>query len=156
MGSLNSVQLIGHLGQDPEIKHTQSGNKLANLSLATSKSWKDRNTGEKREKTEWHRIVIFSEGLAGIAEQYLAKGSQIYVQGELQTRKWTDNGGIDRYSTEIVLQGFGAKLVMLGGKSKSGNGSGNSPDQASGYSDPPQMSGNQPDYDADLDDEIPF
>jgi single-strand DNA-binding protein len=115
MASVNKVILVGHLGQDPEIRTTQSGQKVANLSVATSERWKDRNSGEQRERTEWHRVVIFSEGLAKIAEQYLRKGSKVYLEGQLQTRKWQDQSGQDKYSTEVVLQGFNASLVLLDG-----------------------------------------
>ena len=112
-GSVNKVILIGALGADPEIRRTQSGNAIANLRVATSESWKDKATGERKEKTEWHRVVIFSEGLCKVAEQYLKKGSKVYIEGQLQTRKWTDKDGVEKYSTEIVLQGFNASLVML-------------------------------------------
>lgn len=115
-GSLNKVMLIGNLGADPEIRHTQDGRPIANLRMATTESWRDRNTGERREKTEWHRVVIFSEGLCKIVEQYLKKGSRIYIEGQLQTRKWQDQSGQDRYSTEVVLQGFGGTLTMLDGR----------------------------------------
>jgi single-strand DNA-binding protein len=113
------VELIGHLGADPEVKHTQSGAMVANLRVATSERWRDKQTGERREKTEWHRVVIWNEGLAKVAEQYLKKGSKVFISGKLQTRKWTDQQNIERYSTEIVLQGFGSELVMLDGKEKS-------------------------------------
>lgn len=113
-GSLNKVQLIGALGKDPEIRSTQDGREIANLSVATSESWKDKSTGERREKTEWHRVVVFNEPLVGVIKQYLFKGSKVYLEGQLQTRKWTDRDGIERYSTEVVLQGFGSSLVMLG------------------------------------------
>jgi single-strand DNA-binding protein len=113
------VELIGHLGADPEVKHTQSGNIVANLRVATSERWRDKQTGERKEKTEWHRIVIWNEGLAKVAEQYLKKGSKVFISGKLQTRKWTDQQNVERYSTEIVLQGFGSELVMLDGKEKS-------------------------------------
>jgi len=113
MSSLNKVTLIGNLGRDPEVRFSQDGKKIANLSLATSEKWKDKATGEQREKTEWHRIVIFNKGLAGVAEKYLKKGSKIYVEGMLQTRKWTDNSGVEKYTTEIVLQNFHGELVML-------------------------------------------
>src|ERR1044072_7443678 len=113
-GSVNKVILIGNLGADPEIRRTQDGKPIANLRLATSESWRDKNTGERKEKTEWHRVVIFNDGLTKIAEQYLKKGSKVYVEGQLQTRKWTDKDGHEKYSTEIVLQAFDAKLVMLG------------------------------------------
>jgi single-strand DNA-binding protein len=115
-GSLNKVSLIGHLGKDPEIRRTQDGRAIANLSLATSESWTDKQSGEKREKTEWHRVVCFNEKLSEIMEKYLKKGSKVYIEGKLQTRKWTDKDKIDRYSTEVVLQGFDGKLVMLSAK----------------------------------------
>ena len=118
-GSINKVILVGNLGRDPEVRFAQSGNKIVNFSMATSDSWKDRETGERREKTEWHRIVIFSEGLANIAEKYLKKGSKIYIEGALQTRKWTGNDGIEKYTTEIVLQGFNGTLTMLDGRGES-------------------------------------
>lgn len=111
--SVNKVILVGSLGKDPEVRHTQAGKAIANLSVATSQSWKDQNTGERKEKTEWHKVVIFSEGLAKVAEQYLKKGARVYIEGQLQTRKWQDQQGQDKYSTEIVLQGFNAQLVML-------------------------------------------
>ncbi len=138
-GSINKVILVGNLGADPEIRQTKDGKSIANLSVATSESWKDRNTGERREKTEWHRVVIFNEGLARVAEQYLRKGSKVYIEGQLQTRKWQDQNGQDRYTTEVVLQGFNSKLTMLDGK---GGGQSQADDAPpDGY---------------DLDDEIPF
>ena len=112
-GSINKAILVGNLGQDPEIRHTQDGRPIANLSIATSESWRDKNTGERREKTEWHRVVIFNEGLAKVAETYLKKGAKVYVEGQIATRKWQDQAGTDRYTTEIVLQGFGCSLQML-------------------------------------------
>ena len=120
-GSVNRVILIGNLGKDPEIRTTQDGKAIANLSVATSESWKDRSSGEKRERTEWHRVVIFNEALAGVAQQYLRKGSKVYLEGQLQTRKWTDQNGQEKYSTEVVLQGFNASLVMLDGKKGEGD-----------------------------------
>jgi single-strand DNA-binding protein len=119
MSSVNKVILVGNLGDDPSIRHTNDGRPIANLRIATSESWRDKGTGERKEKTEWHSVVIFSEGLCKIAEQYLRKGSKVYLEGQLQTRKWTDKDGNDRYSTEVVLQGFNATLVMLDGKSSS-------------------------------------
>lgn len=116
MASLNKVMLIGNLGKDPEIRHTQDGKAIVNLTVATSESWKDKNTGEKKEKTEWHRVVIFNDGLARVAEAYLKKGSTVYLEGQLQTRKWTDKDGVEKYSTEIVLQNFKGEMVLLGGK----------------------------------------
>ena len=115
-GSVNKVILVGNLGRDPEVRTTQSGSKIVNLSLATSETWKDKNSGERRERTEWHRVVIFNEKLGEIAEKYLRKGSKIYLEGQLQTRKWTDQSGADKYSTEIVLQNFRGAIVMLGDK----------------------------------------
>src|SRR5680860_467737 len=120
-GSVNKVILIGNLGADPEIRSTQDGRPIANLRVATTESWKDRNTGEKREKTEWHRVVIFSEGLCRIAEQYLKKGSKVYLEGQLQTRKW-EKDGQDHYSTEVVLQGFNSTLTMLDSRASGGSG----------------------------------
>ena len=112
-GSVNKVILVGNLGKDPEIRRTQDGRPIANLSIATSETWRDKNTGERKEKTEWHRVVIFSEPLCKVVEQYLKKGAKVYVEGQLQTRKWTDQSGVDKYSTEVVLQGYGATLTML-------------------------------------------
>src|SRR6186997_515870 len=114
-GSVNKVILVGNLGADPEVRRTQDGRPIVNLRVATSESWRDKATGEQREKTEWHRVVIFSEGLAKVAEQYLRKGSKVYLEGQLQTRKWQDQSGADKYSTEIVLQGFNASMVLLDG-----------------------------------------
>ena len=122
-GSVNKVILVGNLGADPEVRQTQDGRPIVNLRVATSDSWKDKNTGERRERTEWHRVVIFSEGLARVAEQYLRKGSKVYLEGQLQTRKWQDQSGQDRYSTEVVLQGFNSNLTMLDGRRDSGGGS---------------------------------
>lgn len=116
MASLNKVQIIGNLGRDPEVRHTQDGKPIVNLTVATSETWKDKNTGEKKEKTEWHRVVIFNDGLAKVAEAYLKKGSTVYLEGQLQTRKYTDKDGIEKYSTEIVLQNFKGEMVLLGGK----------------------------------------
>ena len=116
-GSVNRVFLIGNLGADPEIRRTQDGRPIANLRIATSESWRDKSTGERKEKTEWHTVVIFSEPICKVAEQYLRKGSKVYIEGGLQTRKWTDNDGKDRYSTEVVIQAFGGALTMLDGKS---------------------------------------
>jgi single-strand DNA-binding protein len=112
-GSVNKVILVGNVGADPEVRTLPSGNKVVNLTVATSENWKDKNTGERKEKTEWHRVVIFSEGLARVAEQYVKKGSKVYLEGSLQTRKWQDQSGQDKYSTEVVLQGFNATLTML-------------------------------------------
>ncbi len=124
-GSVNKVILVGNLGNDPEVRNLPSGGKVVNLSVATSERWKDRNTGEQREKTEWHRVVIFSEGLARVAEQYLRKGSKVYIEGQLQTRKWQDQSGQDKYSTEIVLQNFNSSMVLLDGRGEgAGEGGG--------------------------------
>src|SRR2546421_2710615 len=121
-GSVNKVILVGNLGKDPEIRRTQDGRPIANLSVATSESWRDKATGERKEKTEWHRVVIFNEGLCKVAEQYLKKGAKVYLEGQLQTRKWTDQSGVEKYSTEVVLQGFNSNLTMLDGRSGGGGG----------------------------------
>jgi len=160
-GSVNKVILVGNLGADPEIRYTQAGKKIANLRLATSESWKDRQTGERREKTEWHRVVIFSEGLANIAEQYLKKGSKVYVEGQIQTRKWQGNDGQDRYTTEVVLQGFNSVLTMLDGRSGGGGGFDSGPSDGGdpGWGGPDQGGsggGGGGPTGGDLDDEIPF
>ena len=158
-GSVNKVILVGNLGADPEIRRTQDGRPIANLRLATSESWRDRNSGERREKTEWHRVVIFSEGLCKIAEQYLRKGSKIYVEGQLQTRKWQDQSGQDRYSTEVVLQGFNSALTMLDGRDgASGGGGGGGGGFNDGPRDLPDQSGSDQEggFSRDMDDEIPF
>ncbi len=123
-GSVNKVILIGNLGADPEIRRTQDGRPIANLRLATTESWRDKNTGEKREKTEWHRVVIFSEPLCKVVEQYVKKGAKLYIEGQLQTRKWQNKEGQDQYSTEVVLQGFGGTLTMLDGRQGGGMGAG--------------------------------
>ena len=115
-GSVNKVILVGNLARDPETRHTQDGKPIVNMTVVTSESWRDKSSGERKEKAEFHRVVIFSEGLAKVAEQYLKKGSTVYMEGQLQTRKWTDKDGVEKYSTEVVLQGFSASLVMLGGK----------------------------------------
>ncbi|MCP4316700.1 MAG: single-stranded DNA-binding protein [Hyphomicrobiales bacterium] len=157
-GSVNKVILVGNLGADPEIRRTQDGRPIANLRLATSESWRDRNTGERREKTEWHRVVIFSEGLCKIAEQYLRKGSKVYVEGQLQTRKWQDQSGQDRYSTEVVLQGFNSALTMLDGRGEgapggSGGGGFSDSQRDNGDQSAPSQEGG---FSRDMDDEIPF
>lgn len=132
-GSVNKVILIGNLGRDPEVRSFQNGGKVCNLRIATSENWKDKNTGERREKTEWHSVAIFNDGLVRIAEQYLKKGSKVYIEGQLQTRKWQDQSGADRYSTEVVLQGFGGTLTMLDGRDgAAGGGGGGSYDQGGG------------------------
>tara|TARA_B100000470_G_scaffold53378_1_gene40130 strand:+ start:306 stop:758 length:453 start_codon:yes stop_codon:yes gene_type:complete len=148
-GSLNKVLLIGRLGADPEVKQMVNGKSVARLSLATSQSWKDKNTGEKKEKTEWHRIVVFNEGLVNVVKQYLKKGAQIYVEGQISTRKWKDEqSGQDKYSTEIVIQGYNSSLTMLGGGGSSNNLS--NQDKSQTTEDTSQ------DIKNDLDDEIPF
>ncbi|ACF01658.1 single-stranded DNA-binding protein [Rhodopseudomonas palustris] len=131
-GSVNKVILVGNLGADPEIKRTQDGRPIANLRIATSESWRDRATGERKEKTEWHRVVIFNEGLCKVAEQYLRKGAKVYIEGQLQTRKWTDQSGAERYSTEVVLQNFNSNLTMLDGRSGGGGGGGYGDDNSGG------------------------
>ncbi|MEL7542291.1 MAG: single-stranded DNA-binding protein [Pseudomonadota bacterium] len=133
-GSVNKVILVGNLGKDPEIRQTQDGRPVANLSIATSENWRDKNSGERREKTEWHRIVIFGEGLCRVAENYLKKGSKVYIEGQLQTRKWQDNSGADRYSTEVVLQGYGGTLTMLDGRGDNQGGGMNAGMQDGGQS----------------------
>ena len=151
-GSLNKVLLIGRLGADPEIKQMVNGKSVARLSLATSQSWKDKTTGEKKEKTEWHRIVVFNDGLVNVVQQYLKKGAQIYVEGQIVTRKWKDEqSGQDKYSTEIVIQGYNSSLTMLGGGSTGGGGiqNDNTQPSANNFEDNPQTSN-------DMDDEIPF
>ena len=125
-GSVNKVILIGNLGADPEIRRTQDGRPIANLRVATSENWRDKNTGERKEKTEWHRVVIFNEGLCKVAEQYLKKGAKVYIEGALQTRKWTDQQGVEKYSTEVVLQNFNSTLTMLDGRSGGTGGGGGS------------------------------
>lgn len=167
-GSVNKVILVGNLGADPEIKRTQDGRPIANLRIATSETWRDKNTGERKEKTEWHRVVIFSEGLCRVAEQYLKKGAKVYIEGQLQTRKWTDQSGAERYSTEVVLQGFNATLTMLDGRGGGGGGSFGG-DDAGGDFGSSGPSGGAPrraavgggggsggGRNADIDDDIPF
>ena len=151
-GSLNKVMLIGNLGRDPEIRHTQDGKPIATMSIATSESWRDKNSGERKERTEWHRIVVFNEHLAKIVEQYLKKGATIYVEGQLQTRKYTDKDGVEKYSTEVVLQ-FDGKLTMLGGKKADGRDEGEiTPDDYGTTTTKPQTRSAM----NDLSDEVPF
>ncbi|MDC0216141.1 single-stranded DNA-binding protein [Candidatus Pelagibacter sp.] len=151
-GSLNKVLLIGRLGADPEIKQMVNGKSVARLSLATSQSWKDKTTGEKKEKTEWHRIVVFNEGLVNVVQQYLKKGAQIYVEGQISTRKWKDEqSGQDKYSTEIVIQGYNSSLTMLGGGQTTGSGIQNDNSQPAS-----NKIENQNQESSDMDDEIPF
>lgn len=170
-GSVNKVILIGNLGRDPEVRYSQDGMKIVNLALATSETWRDRNSGERRERTEWHRVVIFNERLAEVAERYLKKGSKVYVEGQLQTRKWTDQQGVEKYTTEVVLQRFRGELTMLdargagdnGGYGGGAGGAGYGDDQGGGYGGGSEGGG----YgggsqggggfgSGDLDDEIPF
>jgi single-strand DNA-binding protein len=180
-GSVNKVILIGNVGADPEIRRTQDGRPIANLRIATSESWRDRNSGERREKTEWHTVVVFNEGLCKVIEQYVKKGAKLYIEGALQTRKWQDQSGNDRYSTEIVLQGFNSTLTMLDGRGEGGGGRGGSSDFGGGGDDfggggyggggndyDRRPSGNQSggqagrggqsggNFSRDLDDDIPF
>ncbi len=161
-GSVNKVILIGNLGREPEIRHTQDGRPICNLRLATTESWRDKNTGERREKTEWHSVVLFNEGLCRVAENYLKKGSKVYVEGQLQTRKWQDQSGQDRYSTEVVVQGFGGQLTMLDGRQNSAGPQ----DSAQSTYDRTQTGAPQDnfggpsagsnEFEKELDDEIPF
>ena len=150
-GSLNKVLLIGRLGADPEVKQMVNGKSVARLSLATSQSWKDKNTGEKKEKTEWHRIVVFNEGLVNVVQQYLKKGAQVYIEGQLSTRKWKDEqSGQDKYSTEILIQGYNSSLTMLGGGGRGIQNDNSSEPISKNSDDASQIEQN------DLDDEIPF
>jgi single-strand DNA-binding protein len=163
-GSVNKVILVGNLGKDPEIRSTQDGRKIVTFSLATSESWRDKNSGERKEKTEWHRVVIFNEALAKVAEQYLKKGSKIYVEGALQTRKWTDQAGVEKYTTEIVLQNYRSELTMLDGRGEGGGGGGGGgfsggSDEGYGGGGGGGGGGSRPERrppGPDLDDEIPF
>lgn len=172
-GSLNKVMLIGNLGADPEVRSFQNGGKVCNLRVATSETWKDRNTGERQERTEWHTVAIFSEGLVKVAENYLKKGSKVYIEGQLQTRKWQDQNGQDRYSTEVVLRGYNGTLTMLDGRGDGGGmggggrqgggyggggqggGAGGGWNQGGGGSGGGSAGGQGGGYD-DLDDDIPF
>lgn len=161
-GSVNKVILVGNLGKDPEIRRTQDGRPIANLSIATSETWRDKGTGERKEKTEWHRVVIFNEGLYKVAEQYLKKGAKVYIEGQLQTRKWTDQSGVEKYSTEVVLQGFNSNLTMLDGR---GGGGGSFSDDGGsdfGSSGPVSSAPRRAvaagggSRNSDMDDDIPF
>jgi len=156
MSSINKVMLIGRLGKDPEIRHTQNGKAIANFSLATSEKWKDQS-GQQQERTEWHRVVVFGN-LAGIVERYIKKGSQIYVEGKMQTRKWTDQQGVEKYSTEVVLDGFSSKLTMLGGQNNSGGSQEQYNQDAAATQAPQQNTASWPAQaaDAPFNDEIPF
>lgn len=156
-GSVNKVILIGNVGADPEIRRTQDGRPIANLRIATSETWRDKNSGERKEKTEWHRVVVFNEGLCKVIEQYVKKGAKLYIEGALQTRKWTDQAGVEKYSTEIVLQGFNSTLTMLdsrsgGGASSGGDYGGDDYGSGGGRS----SGGGRANFAQDLDDEIPF
>lgn len=162
-GSVNKVILVGNLGADPEIRSLNSGDRVANLRIATSETWRDKSSGERKEKTEWHRVVIFNDNLVKVAEQYLKKGAKVYIEGSIQTRKWTDQSGQEKYSTEIVLQKFRGELTMLDGRNEGAGGGGG--DYGGGYGgggggfgggQRNQGSGPREDFSADLDDEIPF
>ncbi|HVX76549.1 MAG TPA: single-stranded DNA-binding protein [Bradyrhizobium sp.] len=161
-GSVNKVILVGNLGKDPEIRRTQDGRPIANLSIATSETWRDKATGERKEKTEWHRVVIFNEGLCKVAEQYLKKGAKVYIEGQLQTRKWTDQSGAEKYSTEVVLQGFNSNLTMLdgrgGGSSFGGDDAGGDFGSSGPSSAPPRraVAAGARSSNNDMDDDIPF
>ncbi len=157
-GSVNKVILVGNLGKDPEIRTLTSGDRVANLTIATSETWRDRTSGERKEKTEWHRVVIFNDNLVKVAESYLKKGSSVYIEGSLQTRKWTDNSGVEKYSTEVVLQKFRGELTMLGGRGDGGGASAGGDDGGYGFGGgaPAKKSGPSESFSADLDDEIPF
>jgi single-strand DNA-binding protein len=160
-GSVNKVILIGNIGADPEIRSLTSGDRVANLRIATSESWRDRTSGERKEKTEWHRVVVFNENIVKVCEQYLRKGAKVYVEGAIQTRKWTDQAGVEKFSTEIVLQKFRGELTMLDGRgdnAEAGEGGGYAGASAGGFSSGPRAaaSGPREEFSADLDDEIPF
>ena len=150
-GSVNKVILVGNLGADPEVRHTNDGNPIINLRVATSERWRDRNSGERRERTEWHRVVIFNERLGEVAQKYLHKGSKVYLEGQLQTRKWTGQDGQERYSTEVVLQRFRGELTMLDSRGEGGGGGGGYESSGGGFQGGGSGSGG-----GDLDDEIPF
>jgi len=158
-GSVNKVILVGNVGQDPEVRQFQNGGQVCSFSIATSENWKDKNTGERREKTEWHRISVFNEGLIRVVQSYVKKGSKLYIEGQLETRKWQDQNGQDRYSTEVVLRGYGGTLTML--DSRNGGGGGGYAQESVAYGNqgqggPRQMEGPAQDFSQDFDDEIPF
>jgi len=157
-GSVNKVILVGNLGADPEIRSLSSGDRVANLRIATSEAWRDRSTGERKEKTEWHRVVIFNDNLVKVAENYLRKGSKVYIEGSIQTRKWTDQSGQEKFSTEIVLQKFRGELTMLDGRGDDAGAREGGGDYGGGFQSGAraQPSGPREDFSADLDDEIPF
>jgi single-strand DNA-binding protein len=156
-GSVNKVILIGNLGADPEIRSLTSGDRVANLRVATSETWRDRSSGERKEKTEWHRVVVFNENIVKVCEQYLRKGAKVYIEGAIQTRKWADASGVEKFSTEIVLQKFRGELTMLDGRGDN-EGAGESGGYNGGFSSGPKAQSSAPreDFSADLDDEIPF
>ncbi len=149
-GSVNKVILIGNLGADPDVRTMQSGGRVCNLSIATSENWKDKNSGERQERTQWHRVVVFNEGIVGVCERYLKKGSKVYLEGQLETRKWTDNNGVEKYATEVVLRPFRGELVMLSGRDGG--------DDTPAYDNTPAGRRDNPaaQQHDDLDDEIPF
>jgi single-strand DNA-binding protein len=157
-GSVNKVILVGNLGKDPEVRHTQDGKAIVSFSIATTESWRDKSSGERKEKTEWHRIVVFNEGIAKVAEQYLKKGSSVYIEGSLQTRKWTDKDGAEKYTTEIVLQNYNSTLTMLGSKPGGGGDSYGGGDEfgSSSPMDRPRAASKPASFSRDLDDEVPF
>jgi single-strand DNA-binding protein len=166
-GSVNKVILIGNLGRDPEIRTTQDGTRVANLSIATSETWRDKGSGERREKTEWHRVVVFNDRIVDVAERYLKKGATVYIEGQLQTRKWTDQSGVEKYTTEVVLQKYRGELTMLGGRGDSGGMGGGEPDSGYGNGGGGYGGGSGGGYGGgsgggggrsggDLDDDIPF
>lgn len=152
-GSLNRVQLIGNLGKDPEIRRTQDGRPIANFSIATSESWRDKQTGEKKEKTFWHNVVCFNEGLCKVIEQYVSKGSKVYVSGSLETRKWTDKDGQDRYTTEVVMKAFNGELILLSPQKSAG---GSSNDRSDDFDPTPRQQSRPSSRKDDMDDEVPF
>ena len=160
-GSVNKVILVGNVGQDPEVRQFQNGGQVCNLSIATSENWKDRNTGERREKTEWHRVAIFNEGLVRIVQQYVKKGSKLYIEGQSETRKWQDQNGQDKYTTEVVQRNYTGNLTMLDSRNSDSGGRSMGYDQGGGYGGgggggPRQMDGPAQDFSQDFDDEIPF
>lgn len=154
-GSVNKVILIGNVGNDPEIKTTQSGSRLVNLSLATSESWKDKTTGERKENTQWHRVVIFNDALVGVVERFVKKGSKLYIEGQLETRKWTDNDGKDKYSTEVVLRPYRGELTLLDSRNAGGSNNNDYGDRSQSSAPQAAMAGGG-NYGAALDDDIPF
>lgn len=162
-GSVNKVILVGNLGKDPEVRNFQSGDRVANLTLATSENWKDKATGERKERTEWHRVVIYNQPLVNVAEQYLRKGAKVYIEGQLETRKWTDQSGVEKYSTEVVLRPFRGELTMLDSKGSGGGAGSGFSDNGGGYGGYESGPSSQPSRAApqsapvdELEDEIPF